>query len=431
MTVSHPNIVIHDILSRIDEPINISVTGIQPGQVITLHLIKKLNGERYLASKASYTADQGGIVDLSHQPPVQGSYQGVGQMGLFWSMEPVQLTEEMKCYIDDQYQPSAPYDELSPQVSVVLLEMDDIIVAHQAITRQWMGSDIEKLSIREEELIGSFFYHKDRKPRPAIIVLGGSEGGINEKTAALLASHGFSVLAVAYFGIEKRQAQLREIPLEYVEFAIHWIKGRREVQAGGIGIHGTSRGSELALWSATLFPDIIAAVSLNGSAVSFCGIVPWTEEPTLPPAWTYQGQSLPYLQPDNPIKLALECKEMWVNRRGNPLRLWHDGLSRNVELLEKATIPLEKMHGELLMVSGLEDESWDSATLSARGFNRKMQTHPSKRSKHLKYEGAGHYIGIPYLRVISTNPETRQQLAHASIDSWQETIKFYKQVLYK
>lgn len=431
MTVSHPNIVIHDILSRIDEPINISVTGIQPGQVITLHLIKKLNGERYLASKASYTADQEGIVDLSLQPPVQGSYRGVDQMGLFWSMEPVQLTEEMKCYIDDQYQPSAPYNELSPQVSVVLLEIADIIVAHQAITRQWMSSDIEKLSIQVEELIGSFFYYKDRKPRPAIIVLGGSEGGINEKTAALLASHGFSVLALAYFGIEKRQAQLREIPLEYVEFALHWIKGRREVQAGGIGIHGTSRGSELALWSATLFPEIIATVSLNGSAVSFCGIVPWTEEPTLPPAWTYQGQPLPYLQPDNPIELALECKEMWVNRKGNPLRLWHDGLSKNVELLEKATIPLEKMHGELLMVSGLGDESWDSATLSARGFNRKMHASPSERSKHLRYEGAGHYIGIPYLRVISTNTETRQQLAQASVDSWQETIKFYKQVLCK
>lgn len=430
MTVSHPNIMIHDILSRIDEPINISVTGIQPGQVITLHLIKKLNGERYLASKASYTADQEGIVDLGRQSPVQGSYQGVDRMGLFWSMEPVHLTEEMKCYID-QYQPSEPCDELAPQVSVVLLEMADIIVAHQAITRQWMSNDIEKHSIQEEELIGSFFYHNDRKPRPAIIVLGGSEGGINEKTAALLASHGFSVLAVAYFGIEKRQKQLREIPIEYVESALNWIKGRREVQAGGIGIHGTSRGSELALWSATLFPGIMATVSLNGSAVSFCGIVPWTEEPTLPPAWTYQGQPLPYLQPDNPIELALACKEMWVNRKGNPLRLWHDGLSKNVELLEKATIPLEKVHGELLMVSGLEDESWDSATLSALGFNRKIQAYPSGRSKHLKYEGAGHYIGIPYLRVISTDQRTRQQLAQASVDSWQATIEFYKQVLCK
>ena len=37
-------------------------------------------------------------------------------------------------------------------------------------------------------------------PAPGVLLLGGSEGGRHANDAALLASHGFAVLALAYFG---------------------------------------------------------------------------------------------------------------------------------------------------------------------------------------------------------------------------------------
>lgn len=427
--VNLPIIVISNLNSMINEPIKISAMGMQPREAVTFHLIKKINEERYLASWASFRADQHGKVALDELAPDHGTYRGIDGMALFWSMKPV-TKNVMTQYFDNTSIQTEHRDELSPQALLVLLEMNDKVVAHQVITRHWMSDDIRKLNIREAGLTGSFFYSQDMNPRPAIMVVGGSEGGINEKTAALLASHGFTVLSLGYFGLESLPKQLRDIPLETIQTALTWLHNRPEVQAGGIGIHGTSRGSELALWSATLFPDIHAAVSLSGSAVSFCGIVPWTDQPTLPPAWTYQGQPLPYLQPDNPIELARECKDMWTNRNGNPFRTWHDGLAKNTDLVEAATIPLERMNGELLMISGLADESWNSAYLSEQGFKRKTAFRKDA-SKHLIYDGAGHYIGIPYLRAVSSDQGNQQALAQASVESWKETIRFFKRVLCK
>lgn len=428
--MNRPKIMISASHSMVDAPIKISAVGMQPQQAVTFHLIKKINEERYLASQASFVADSEGKVVLDHQAPIHGTYRGIDGMALFWSMEPV-ARNALTHVLDEKYGQPGFRAELSPQTSVLLLEIHDEIVAHQAVTRHWTSDEIGKHTLREAGLIGSFFYNKDLMPRPGIIVVGGSEGGMNEKTAALLASHGFSVFALAYFGVENLQKQLRDIPLEYVESAIQWLQKRSEVQAGGLGIHGTSRGSELALWSAALFPEITAVVSLNGSAVSFSGIVPWSNDPALPPAWTYRGQPLPYLQPDNPVELANECKEMWTSQKGNPFRRWHDGLSANADWLENATIPLEKINGEVLMISGSADESWDSAALSERGLRRKIQNDPAATSKHLIYDGAGHYIGIPYLRAISSNQVRQQHLAQASVDSWTRTIGFFKQRLCK
>lgn len=99
-------------------------------------------------------------------------------------------------------------------------------------------------------------------------------------------------------------------------------------------------------------------------------------------------------------------------------------------VIRTLTIPLERMNGELLMISGLADESWNSAYLSEQGFKRKTAFRKDA-SKHLIYDGAGHYIGIPYLRAVSSDQGNQQALARASVESWKETICFFKRVLCK
>lgn len=75
----------------------------------------------------------------------------------------------------------------------------------------------------------------------------------------------------------------------------------------------------LALLSASLFSEIRSVVALNGFAVAFSGIVPWSDNDELPPAWLYNNEPLPYLTPKNPIDVALKCMKMWNERKGNPL----------------------------------------------------------------------------------------------------------------
>ena len=64
-------------------------------------------------------------------------------------------------------------------------------------------------------------------PRPAVLVLGGSEGGLSRNpTAELLASHGYDTLQLAYFGERGLPAELERIPLEYFVRALHWLAAR-------------------------------------------------------------------------------------------------------------------------------------------------------------------------------------------------------------
>jgi hypothetical protein len=51
--------------------------------------------------------------------------------------------------------------------------------------------------------------------RPALLIFGGSEGGLSGTLiAALLAAHGYPALALAYFNAPGLPATLSDIPLE-------------------------------------------------------------------------------------------------------------------------------------------------------------------------------------------------------------------------
>jgi dienelactone hydrolase len=63
--------------------------------------------------------------------------------------------------------------------------------------------------------VGTLFHALDGTAHPGVILIGGSEGGLHEVDAALLAAHGFSVLALAYFGMPGVPPTIVDIPLEY------------------------------------------------------------------------------------------------------------------------------------------------------------------------------------------------------------------------
>ena len=150
-------------------------------------------------------------------------------MGLFWSLE---LTKIEELSLNSEYN----VDPLAPQIFTLYLEINQTIVHEIKITRLWKSDNIARHEIRENGLVATLFCMNDRTPLPAIIVLGGSEGGINEYLPALLSSHGFTVFALAYFGMEDLPKQVVRIPLEYMKSAIDWIKSRPEAIPNWIGI---------------------------------------------------------------------------------------------------------------------------------------------------------------------------------------------------
>lgn len=121
-------------------------------------------------------------------------------------------------------------------------------------------------------LVGTLFQPDDGGPYPGILLLGGSEGGLHEDDAALLAAHGYAVLALAYFGMAGVPPLLIGIPLEYGEAAIAWLREQEGVRGDWLGAMGGSRGGELALLLGVTFPAITPVVSQCGSGVLTEGI---------------------------------------------------------------------------------------------------------------------------------------------------------------
>ena len=70
----------------IGDPVSIRASGLDVGQIATL----RVSGQDILgntwSSEASFRADESGTIDTSRDAPVEGSYLGIDQAGLFWSM---------------------------------------------------------------------------------------------------------------------------------------------------------------------------------------------------------------------------------------------------------------------------------------------------------------------------------------------------------
>lgn len=410
--VEKPQISVSAVKSLVDAPVDIAISGVKPGQEVTIRANRVTESKNYLyfSSFATFIADNDGKVDLNNRAPINGSYSGIDGMGLFWSLEINKIEERKKNSSKDQILP--------PQVITFALEIENKVVDEIRIERLWKAENLSRESVRENGLVGTFFY-ENQKPKPAIIVLGGSEGGLNEHLGALIASKGFTVLVLAYFGVESLPKRLVKIPVEYIRASIDWIKNRPEAKNGWLGIHGSSRGSELALLSASLYSDINAVVTLSGSAISFSGIVPWSDEEKLPPAWTHNGNPIPYATSKNPINTAIECRRLWKNKAGNPLEKWYKALTADKSIVEKATIQVEKINGSILLISGNEDIT---VNFSRRAIERLEKHNFQNEYKHLIYDGAGHSLGIPY---VYCNQGKKKETAYASVDSWKKTIDFY------
>jgi len=61
-------------------------------------------------------------------------------------------------------------------------------------------------------------------PFPAVVALGGSDGGTPEYFLNLLVPEGFAVLALVYWGTPETQPTLSDVPLERVERGLRWLR---------------------------------------------------------------------------------------------------------------------------------------------------------------------------------------------------------------
>ena len=243
----------------IDDALNIHLSGFAPGQRLTLKATMLDDFARQWTAFAEFQADEQGCVDVATQAPLTGSYNDVDAMGLVWSMTPTGENKHL----------------LFAKVQATLIPLSlTVEVAGETVTRVDMDRklatpDIVRMPVRDAGLYGTFFYPAsgEHEHVPAILLLGGSRGGLNESKAALLASHGYAVLSLAYFNYEQLPRYLVNIPLEYFATALDWLQAQLSVSSDRLAVMGESKGGELALLLGTIFPQIKAVVAYVPSGV--------------------------------------------------------------------------------------------------------------------------------------------------------------------
>src|SRR5580765_1318028 len=428
MTADRPRLLVTPTSALVDAAVDVRVTGCRPRAAVTVRarVDDPLRGR--WESRAVFEADVAGAVDLASARPVAGGYATADPFGLLWSLER-----------DPASAPLAGFAGPSGAVDVELtMEVEGAAADRARIRRGFMGPGIAREPVRDDGLVGTFFGPADGTPRPGVLVVGGSDGGLSEGMAALLASHGFAALALAYFRAEHLPPDLTEIPLEYFETAIRWLGRQPSVAAGGLGVVGRSRGGELALLLAATFPEITAVVGYVPSGVVHAGIAALPAAGAAPrSAWTYRGKPLPFVPPPidgRPPGPAAASPEAPLELTPMFLKSLEDRGA-----VEAAAIFVERIRGPVLLISGEDDRLWPSPVLAEIAAAR-LAAH-TRAVTHLRYSGAGHMIGpvgLPATANTILHPLRGRAMAlggtpagnaAAAADSWPRVLEFLRTAL--
>lgn len=244
------------------------------------------------------------------------------------------------------------------------------------------GVDVDE--VRTDVVGGRLFCPRDMSG-PAIVAMGGSEGGLPAHMARLLAAEGYCCLALGYFGAAGLPRHLVNVPLDYVEAAIDWLRAQPQVDGDRIGVIGASKGAELALLSAARFPQAIAVVvAYAPSCVAFAGIS-FGAEGRRKSSWSYQGEPLPFVPYPRRNRPALGFRGLSL------VPMYQRALDEaDRDVVASAAIPIERSDASIMLVSGGRDQMWPSAAMAENLVDRLTAADKADRVEHLHFPDAGH-----------------------------------------
>lgn len=404
----------------------ITVLGAKPGAQVEISMTTVRQGVRW-ASYALFEADKNGEVQVSQQSPLEGSsYTQADAMGLVWSQIP-QVKDARQLFN------LSVFDPIVSSVSVSSSGQGSTTT----MTQRLAAEGVRRIELDENGLVGTLFLPAGEGPYPAIMVLNGSGGGINEPRAALYASRGYAALALGYFKTPGRPDYISNTELEYFLLGLQWIREHVPVKNDFVAVSGQSRGGELALLlGATFTQEVSAVIAYVPSA--FVHSAQNAADPAVGregPTWLYGGKALPHIWENNKHASWAPFDEGEPPYRHELAMLT---ALEDKEAIEPARIRVEKINGPVILLSATDDGSWPSSLycqmivdrLKAKGFKHDVVW--------VDVENAGHAILFPYVpttQIVYSHPVSKRVStgggeatanARADLLSWQQVLEFLK-----
>ncbi len=413
-----------------DVPLSIRLSGLRRQQRLTIRSTVAAGG--IWQAEATFEADSSGIIDLGKHAPVSGSYTDTDAMGLVWSATLCDTPQDTASSVSDPVAPiHITFDALA----------NGHVIATATAERQALADGVRREVVRDNGLFGTLFIPDSAGPHPAVTIVSGSGGGLFEPLAALYAAHGYAGFALAYFNYEALPKALTNIPLEYFETGIEYLQARDDIDDERLAITGGSRGGELSLLLGSQFPQFKTVIAMVPSGLVWGGFGGPPED-GVQPAWLRHGEAVPFMDgeadPDD-YSYTQAYRERGQGIPGTPGFVKR--MEKDAERVRKATIPVERIQGPVLMISGEDDQMWPSTRLAEVSMQRLRDHDFVYPYEHVSYPGAGHTIGVPYFPttvVESKHPvngvlyafggDPRSNMI-AAVDSWQKALGFLGQHL--
>ncbi|HEY6295170.1 MAG TPA: acyl-CoA thioesterase/bile acid-CoA:amino acid N-acyltransferase family protein [Streptosporangiaceae bacterium] len=276
----HVNLSAGPFSAPFDTPVHITVSGLPAGGLVTLRAQALDSQGRPWESAAQFRASAAGGLDLATAAPVSGSYRTADAAGLLWSLHPAFAAGPATQFFTS-------HAGFVVQLQVVV---DGGVQAAATLVRlATSGTSVSVQTVARNGFAATLFTPASVKPgTPAVVVLGGSEGGELTLTADGLALIGFPALTLGYFQEPGLPRCLCSIPLEYFVRAIGWLRAQPVARGRPVVLYGVSRGAEGALLIASYEPHLVDAVVASSPSNVIVGAYGGPG-----PAWTLHGRPLP------------------------------------------------------------------------------------------------------------------------------------------
>lgn len=394
-----------------DSPLEIDISTPIPFQEVSV----KLNVSDYYCinaplncstktkwtSEATFVTDNKGDISVSKSPSIRGDYLGVNGMGLFESLHYSKMISSKRCL---SLEDLPLYDYFNAEISLWIKEKK---VAETTVKRYFKYPNIEYKNIVNANWLGRIFYRNTEDKAPCIIVLSGSDGGLekSQNIAMLLASRGYVSLAMSYFGMDGQTPYLDQIPLENIQEALQILSENPHVDPNRIGIYGRSKGAEYALASISKFHEFKSAVLNAPSNQVYEGLR--GKMNSHHSSWTFKNQEVPYTKFS--ILKLLQSKV----------------LPQHPEKAPDSLIDVHDSGTNILLIASTKDEVWDSKNSALQI----AKTIPAENCSIYFTTHLGHMNTISYQPNLRYGLKDLKSLHDEIKESWSKTILHFNKTL--